>query len=146
MSVTIHDAVIVQIRGYVFLPTFHDAPAPDLDVFRAKMPGWLRPCVQGPFKNPLNSGYTAFWTPDGSNEGWADSDEADTWRRAFLDLFSFAYADGSSPYDVICIRFGPDMRWNRERPVLTEPFACYCPGDPSDPEEGHSGTCPQSAR
>lgn len=146
MSTTIHDVVIVQISGYVLSETWTQSPSPDLDVFRAKMPGWLRPCVIGPFQNPLNNTYTAFWMPDGSNEGWADSDESDSWRHKFLDLFSFAFDDGSSPYQVMCIRYGPDMRGQRQRPILTEPFACYCPGDPSHPDQGHKPECPQHDR
>lgn len=148
MSTTIHDVVIVQIRGYIFnTPVHSPAPAPDLDAFRKGMPEWLRPCVIGPVKNPLDSGYTAFWMPDGSSEGWEDSDDADTWRRKFMDLFSFAYDDGSSPFDVIWVRFGPDMRAKKQRPALTEPFACYCPGDPSDPKgPGHKFSCQQYGR
>jgi hypothetical protein len=142
MSTTIHDAVIVQISGYVFDEEWTSGLKPDLHGFRAKMPAWLRPCVIGPFQNPMDDTYTAFWMP---TSGYGE-DEANAWRKAFMDLFSFAYADGSSPYEVIRIQFGPGMRGDDGRPQLTEPFACYCPGDLSDPAVGHQNGCPQHGR
>lgn len=154
MSTLIHDAVIVQISGYVFDREYMPGPQPDLNAFRAKMPAWLRPCAIGPFLNPMSDTYTAFWMPDGSHSAsWTTtgskkvhhhSEEADKWRHAFLDLFSFAYDDGSSPYEVIRIQCGPGMRGYGGRPQLTEPFTCYCPEDEmSDAVMHHQNGCPQ---
>ncbi len=54
-----------------------------------------------------NDGGTVAMLPDGSKEGWGDSDEGDRLRERFIErLKEDDYDDGSSPWDVVDISFG----------------------------------------
>jgi hypothetical protein len=81
---------------------------PDVDGFRESLPEKWRPLVVGPIASVVNDDYTFFFAPDGSKEGWADSDDGDRYRQQFMDLFAWKYDDGSTPFDVIAVRFGSD--------------------------------------
>lgn len=121
MGYTRHDAVIVQIAGYAMNPGSigrDDMPVIDLDAFRATLPDEWHRLVIGPVKSITNGSYTAVFLPDGSKEGWGTSDEGDVYRAQFAALFSFAYDDGSSPFDVVHIRFGGDEPGARYEPEL----------------------------
>lgn len=86
--------------------------APDADGFRESLPAGWRHLFIGPVPAPLN-GYVMFallW--DGSGEGWDDAGQGDEIRRRFLDLFSFAYEDHSSPFSVLQAEF----RWGGDEP------------------------------
>lgn len=144
MGVEIHDMVIVRVDDYVLMPEVNrdnEFHFPVLADFIAEMPEELRPCVQGPFRSPVNGGMTFLWLPDGSKEGFRLSDLADEWREKFIRLWSWSYSDGSSPYEVIHLRFGPDLRGNDVRPQVIEPFACYC--EDRSAQQGHERDCPQ---
>jgi hypothetical protein len=52
---------------------------------------------------------TYVFAPDGSKEGWSDSDAVDELRERFISLFSETYEDGSSPFDIVHVRFGRDL-------------------------------------
>lgn len=54
------------------------------------------------------NGYTSFMVaPDGSKEGWAESDKADEDRAAFIEwLDANAYDDGSNKLEYVVVRFG----------------------------------------
>jgi hypothetical protein len=57
------------------------------------------------------NGYRSFLIPpDGSKEGWDDSDAGDAKRDAFMDIIDkdFAYDDGSNSVEFVCVRFGGD--------------------------------------
>lgn len=56
------------------------------------------------------NGYWSFCVfPDGSKEGWADSDQGDTDRALFQEwLEEQRYEDKSSPYDWIEVQYGDD--------------------------------------
>jgi len=61
------------------------------------------------FISPINCWGTFFICPDGSNEGWGESDEGDEKRKKFIDwLDSQRYEDGSSPYDWAEVQYGDD--------------------------------------
>jgi hypothetical protein len=107
-----HDAVIVTAADYAWRNgTGTGLNAPNVDAFREQMPEELRPLLVGPIQ--AANGYRTFiFAPDGSKEGWDTSDAGDEWRRRFIDLWSEQYSDGSSPFDVVHIRYGRD--WGRE--------------------------------
>lgn len=105
-----HDAVIVTASGWAVDGTARDVPVPDVEAFRQSLPEEWRPLVVGPVTSVVN-GYQSFaFLPDGSNEGWEDSEKGDEYRERFAALFSFAFEDGSSPFSVLVIRarFGGD--------------------------------------
>lgn len=56
------------------------------------------------------NGYRAFLVPpDGSKEGWDESERGDERRAQFVKwLRSYSYSDGSSPLDWIEVQFGGD--------------------------------------
>lgn len=50
-----------------------------------------------------------FIAPDGSKEGWVDSDKGDEQRDSFIEWAdSQAYEDGSSPIAWVEVRYSPD--------------------------------------
>lgn len=83
---------------------------PDMDAFRASIPEQFRPLVIGPVLSVTNGYYTYALLPDGSKEGWDDSDIGDEVRMAFLDLFPERYSDGSSRHCWVHVAFGADHR------------------------------------
>jgi hypothetical protein len=108
MGVIIHDAVIVTADGYV--RDNRDPPGmPDVGAFRESLPEQWRPLVIGPVQSVINDYVTFAFLPDGSKEGWAASDRGDEYRARFAALFAFAYEDGSSPFEVVHIRYGADL-------------------------------------
>jgi len=58
------------------------------------------------------NGYTSFFVPpDGSKEGWADSDLGDDRRDKFLRwLDEQKYDDGSTHYDWVEVQYGDDEK------------------------------------
>jgi hypothetical protein len=113
MGYIAHDAVLVVTESY------REGGLPDLHAFRSQMPDDLRRLVIGPVETAINSSFAYAFLPDGSKEGWKTSDEADEWRDHFRDLFRFKHEDGSSPDDVVSIRFGGDFGYE-SAPVITE--------------------------
>lgn len=104
-----HNTVIVTAAGYA-MEGKYGVTAPDVEAFRESLPEEWRRLLVGPVQSVVN-GYLSFaFLPDGSKEGWEDSDLGDEFRQRFIDLFSFAHGDGSSPFDVLVIdaRFGGD--------------------------------------
>lgn len=91
---------------------------PDVDAFRASLPAEWQPLIVGPVGSITNDYWTFAFLPDGSKEGWDTSDRGDEYREQFEDLFSFRYEDGSSPFDVVHVRFGDDERYE---PKVTGP-------------------------
>lgn len=63
-----------------------------------------------PLTGSMINGYRSFLVaPDGSKEGWAESDQGDGERAKFIEwLESQRYEDGSSPYDWVEVRFAND--------------------------------------
>ena len=52
-------------------------------------------------------GTTIFMAPDGSEEGWKDSNEADKLRDEFVALLeSSKYEDGSNPWRYVEVSYG----------------------------------------
>jgi hypothetical protein len=109
MGYTRHNTVIVTAHGYAMRGE-GNVPAPDVEAFRRSLPEDWRRLLVGPVPSLVNDYVTFAFLPDGSKEGWGTSDEGDGYRQQFIDLFRFAYDDGSTPFDVIVIdaRFGGD--------------------------------------
>ena len=58
---------------------------------------------------PVNDYYTFLIPPDGSKEGWADSDYGNEARAEFITyLEKFRYEDRSHPFDWVEIQYGDD--------------------------------------
>jgi len=114
MGYIAHDAVIVTISDY-----FLERPEmPDVEAFRQEMPEETRYLLIGPIKSLRNGYLTWFFAPDGSKEDWDISDLAESWRDRFAALFSFAYGDGSSPFEVVAVRYGGDFDFDNGGPQV----------------------------
>lgn len=120
MGYMAHHAVVITIYGYVLQEQYkyrdrspgsiheHDPQMPDLEAFRNSLPEHWRPLLVGPIPSVANDYWTVLFAPDGSKEGWDTSDEGDAYRAKLMDLFSGTYEGGSSPFDVVQVRFGGD--------------------------------------
>lgn len=102
MGYIAHDAVIATTSDA------RPGGLPNVEAFRASLPEDFRALVIGPIAGVVNGYYSYVWLPDGSKEGWSDSDKGDEYRAAFVALFDQVYDDGSSHDDVVEIRFGGD--------------------------------------
>ena len=127
-----HNAVIVTADGYA-MKGRAGFPAPDVDAFRQSLPAKWQHLVIGPVPSVINDYVSFAFLPDGSKEGWDDSDAGDEYRQQFTDLFSFAHEDGSTPFDVLVIdaRFGGDGPVPEDGPqaiVTLNPHATACEG------------------
>jgi len=97
-----HHAIVVTTAGYNFPPLRAAADA----VFG---PGACP--IAGP---GINNHATLLVPPDGSKEGWEESDVGDKARDKFVAwLQSEAYEDGSSPYSWV------EVEYAETRPKIT---------------------------
>lgn len=106
-----HNAVVVTFSDYILEPLHakHLGIEPlDVEAFRESMPEEFRNLVVGPIRSVTNGYVSWFFAPDGSKEGWDTSHEGDQWREKFIALFTHAYDDGSSAFDVVEIQYGGD--------------------------------------
>lgn len=94
-----HDAVIVTTNDY------WPETLPNIEEFRESLPEEWRPLVIGPVSGVVNGYITYAFLPDGSKEGWDDSDLGDDYRRWFADLFK---TEERGYPDKVSIRFGGD--------------------------------------
>jgi len=105
MGYIAHDAVVVTASDYML-----DQPEmPDVEAFRQEMPEAMRGLLVGPIQSLTNGYLTWFFAPDGSKEGWGLSDAVEAWRERFVALFGFRYGDGSTPFEVVWVRYGGDF-------------------------------------
>jgi hypothetical protein len=95
-----HDAVIMTAASY--------QPGPDIERFRESIPEEFRHLVIGPVESVTNGYRHYVLLPDGSKEGWADSDTGDDIRERFIGLFSVRHDDGSSPQEGVHVTYGGD--------------------------------------
>lgn len=95
----IHDAIVVSSFSSVFL---------DQAVTKAAELGLQ---IIGPNAPGLNNLQSFLVCPDGSKEGWLDSNVVDKLREEFLEfLRGYAYLDGSSPLEWVYISYSCDQR------------------------------------
>lgn len=65
--------------------------------------------ISGIVESVVNTNYSFFIGPDGSNEGWADSYDGDTKRKCFIEwIESNNYEDGSNPISYCEISYNDD--------------------------------------
>ena len=70
--------------------------------------------VSGIVDSPSNGVKSFFIAPDGSKEGWDNSERGDECRQAFVGwLATQRYGDGSGPLDWVEIQYGDDERKTR---------------------------------
>lgn len=100
MGYIAHDAVIVT--G----PADYDSAR--IESFREALPEKFRHLLVGPIRSAVNSYATWIFAPDGSKEGWDDSDECEALRKAFVDLFRPESPWDGSAFDVVSVRYGGD--------------------------------------
>lgn len=95
MGWIVHDAIIVTSWDSKKLNEAHSVAV------------GLMPHVSGIVHSGIN-GYASFLiAPDGSKEGWAESDTGDAARAAFLEwLNTQAYEDGSNSLTYAAVRYG----------------------------------------
>jgi hypothetical protein len=134
MGYMAHDAVIVTISGCV---RNQNTPPllPDVEGFRESLPEEWRPLVIGPVAGLVNDYLTYVFLPDGSKEGWDISDQGDEFREQFTALFAFRYEDGSSPFDVVHVRFGGDERYEPRVTGPAKPAAVTAAGGEDNGDE-----------
>lgn len=69
------------------------------------------PVMSEVLSSKMNGYKSIFIPPDGSKEGWIDSDEGDTRREMFKKwLVSQLYGDTSSPFEWVEIQYGDDEK------------------------------------
>lgn len=69
-------------------------------------------CNPSEIKEAKVNGYGSFFVPpDGSKEGWTESDDGDDRRTAFVDwLDAQRFEDGSTSLDWVEVQYGDDNR------------------------------------
>lgn len=94
MGITRHNAIIV---------TSYKSSAIDRALAKARD---LRMTVLGPSEPVVNGYVTMLVCPDGSNEGWGDSNLGNSKRAAFIDwMKAHEFEDGSSSLDWIEVEY-----------------------------------------
>lgn len=64
---------------------------------------------------PVNNNFSFAILPDGSKEGWQESDEFDKLRSLFIEyLQSKRFEDGSSPFDAVLVSFDEEGKVTAE--------------------------------
>lgn len=119
MGYIAHDAIIITVSDYANDRDF--APGPKVKAFRESLPQEWQALVIGPIHAVVNGYDTYAFLPDGSKENWGTSDQGDEYRRQFKAIFTFQYEDGSSPFDVIEVRYGGDFQVEFDGPRAVDP-------------------------
>jgi hypothetical protein len=105
-----HSAIIVTNWDFKKLQAAHEKAKEIFkakftpDVFDRKAENLVSDIVHG----ITNSQASFFIAPDGSKEGWADSDKADEARKEFLD---WLYSEPNNYSNYIEINFGGDDKY-----------------------------------
>ncbi len=89
-----HDCVIAVV---------YDADTSKVEDFRERMPEHIQGYLLGPARG-VNGHDTFCFAPDGSKEGWSESDEAEKWREDFLDFVR----DKCQYPDIVHLQLGGD--------------------------------------
>jgi hypothetical protein len=77
--------------------------------FKQDLPDdWAR-LIVGPVRSLKEDYVTWTFLPDGSKEGWPESDAGGRFRQQFADLFAFRYDDGSTPIKVLLVGHGEGL-------------------------------------
>lgn len=63
----------------------------------------------GPHVTKVNDYHTVVIPPDGSKEGWEESDAGEEERQMVIaKIKTFSHDDGSNPFDWALVRYGDD--------------------------------------
>ena len=93
----------------------------DLLVELATYAAGLGAVVIGPSTEAVNGYRTLTVCPDGSKEGWKDSDDGDARRESIKAwLTENRYEDGSSPLEWVEIMYGDDLYADYVAPQITD--------------------------
>lgn len=99
MGYTRHHAIIVTAYSEKDIKSAH----------RKAKGIFYKPQVSNICESAINSWYTFTVTPDGSKEGWPQSEAGDDQRHKFISwLNSKRFDDNSSPFDWVEIQYGSD--------------------------------------
>jgi hypothetical protein len=88
--------------------------------------------VLGPVMSAINCFHTLVICPDGSKEGWPESDAGDRQREQFKEwLDTLRYDDGSTALEWVEVQYGSDSRdaeivahaWDEDEPDEAESLA-----------------------
>lgn len=100
-----HHAIVVT--GPMLVPT----PGPNIVTVHYHLAGLAQGLISEIVESKVNAYGSFLIAPDGSKEGWSESDEGDKTRTAVIAyLESLRYADGSMSFDWAEIQFGDDDR------------------------------------
>ena len=101
-----HHAIVVTGTDYIPMAGnpqgITPAQAKAVEIFGARN-------VSALLKSVMNGYHSFFVQPDGSKEGWADSDTGDRLRDEFVAWLDVQrYTDGSGPLDWVEVQYGDD--------------------------------------
>lgn len=103
-----HHAIVVTDNGY----------GDFIDQAYARAAELFGPLVSGIIRSRVNGHQSFFVAPDGSKEGWDDSEIGDIDRARFITyLRTFEYEDGSTPLSWVEVQYGDD---NLETAIVTD--------------------------
>ena len=95
------------IRHHAIIVTTWDIEK--LEVARKKAKELFGKMVSKIVKSELNGYCSFFIPPDGSKEGWADSERGDENRKKLIEFIeTLGHDDGSSSYDYVEVFYGDD--------------------------------------
>jgi hypothetical protein len=107
MTEVVHDMVIVTAAKWAFdINLDGDKGPPDVAQFMEDLPPEFQTLLSGPVSSVANGYFTWTFGPCGSKVGWLVEIEFREWADKFVDLFSFRFDDGSSPFEVIRVHYG----------------------------------------
>jgi hypothetical protein len=102
-----HHAIVVTVNNYV--EEDKDLPTKAADVHEKAVSIFGETMVSNIIKSTVDQDSSFFIGPDGSKEGWEESDEGDEKRSEFVKyLRSLAYDDGSTPYHYAEVQYADD--------------------------------------
>lgn len=125
------------IRNHAIIVTAEDYGSGDLEVAHCEATRifpWVSP-ISPP---AINRSRSFFIPPDGSKEGWTESDDGDKRRERFRKFLmeGFRYSDGSSKLHWIEIEYPGDdqntVRWENWSHVGVSGGDCFLPEEKKD--------------
>lgn len=104
MGYMVHHSIIVTSWNKDLLRKIHSTAN---SIFMHHEGSLVSPIVKG-----IMNGFDSFFVaPDGSKDGWEDSDWGDSRRKEFIEILDKnRYEDGSSSLDWCVVQYGDDER------------------------------------
>jgi hypothetical protein len=111
MGYMVHHMIVVTTWDEALIQQAHDKAC---EIFQVPNHFGKHVQVTPIMQSPVNDYYTFFVPPDGSKEGWGDSDHGDSRRDQFVAwLNEQRYDDNSSPLKWAEVQYGDEERDNR---------------------------------